>query len=60
MFLLRDMLAGRQEIGSAIETRIPRGLYVLGGRGEGEIFVGVIGVPCIPGDWGEWGSCRSL
>ncbi|PHJ25975.1 alpha-tubulin suppressor protein [Cystoisospora suis] len=52
--------ARRQEIGSAIETRIPRGLYVLGGRGEREIFVGVVGVPCIPGDWGEWGSCRSL
>ncbi|CBZ50798.1 conserved hypothetical protein [Neospora caninum Liverpool] len=52
--------ARRQDLGSVVESGLLRGLYVVDGVGEGEIFVGVIGVPCVPGEWGAWGSCRSV
>ncbi|EPR57267.1 alpha-tubulin suppressor protein [Toxoplasma gondii GAB2-2007-GAL-DOM2] len=52
--------ARRQELGTVVESRLVRGLYVVSGVGEGEIFVGTIGIPCVPGEWGAWGSCRSV
>ncbi|PFH36855.1 alpha-tubulin suppressor protein [Besnoitia besnoiti] len=52
--------ARREDVGAATETRLGRGLYVVNGFGEGELFAGIVGIPCIPGEWGEWDACRSV
>lgn len=61
-FSVRDRLRSPRvdTVFSGFVTALQEGTYIVRGwSGNSDFFVGGIGLPCVPGEWEDWGACKS-